>query len=55
MFRHFRVSQDKFLLVLFMFGLVIMLDLLVASGVLRVSQVVIPSFIFYILIKINTL
>ena len=49
MFNRFRVSQDKFLVVLFMLGLVIILNLLLASGVLRVSQVVTPFFIFYIL------
>lgn len=49
MFRRFRVSQDKFLVFLFMLSLVIILNLLLASGVLRVSQVVTPFFIFYIL------
>jgi hypothetical protein len=52
MFRRFRVSQDKFLVFLFMLSLVIILNLFLTSGVLKVSQVVTPFFIFYILMKI---
>lgn len=49
MFCRFRFLQDKFLVVISMLGLVVVLNLLLASGVLRVSQVVTPFFIFYIL------
>jgi hypothetical protein len=49
MFLRFKFSKEKFLIISFMLFLVIMANLLLASGVLRVSQVITPFIIFYIL------
>lgn len=48
-FIRFRVSQNKFLIIIFIFFSVSVLNFLLASGVLRNLQVLTPFFIFYIL------
>jgi len=48
-FIRFRVSQDKFLIIILVFFSVSVLNFLLASGVLRNLQVLTPFFIFYIL------
>ena len=48
-FIRFGISKDKFLVVLLIIGAVVVLNLLLASGVIRNITVVTPFFIFYVL------